>query len=88
MSHSRWWGSLNCGCKPQNGPKKEIRHPTARKQIASLVSILEPEAALSGFQDPGNLDTGTAAILALLQQNSSAIQSALHTGIGNLNAPN
>ena len=25
MSHSRWWGSLNCGCKPQNGPKKEIR---------------------------------------------------------------
>ena len=21
----RLWGSLNCGCKPQNGPKKEIR---------------------------------------------------------------
>ena len=25
MSHSRWWGSLNCGCKPQNGPKNETR---------------------------------------------------------------
>ena len=25
MSHSRWWGSTNCGCKPQHGPKKEMR---------------------------------------------------------------
>ena len=25
MSHSRWWGSSNCGCKAQNGPQKETR---------------------------------------------------------------
>ena len=62
------------------GPR--AKDPTARKQIVSLVSTLEPEAAHSGFQDPGNLDTGTAAILALLQQNSSAIQSAAYTTTG------
>ena len=25
MSHSRWWGSSNCGCKPRNGPKNKTR---------------------------------------------------------------
>ena len=60
------------------GPR--AKDPTARSQLVALVSKLEPEAAVSGFQDPGNLDTGTAAVLALLQHNSNAIQTALQAG--------
>jgi hypothetical protein len=62
--------------------------PTARAQIASLVTMLEPEAASTGFSSSSNPADQTAMLLLrLMSQNSTQMQQAAIGDLGTQNPP-
>jgi hypothetical protein len=60
--------------------------PSARAQIVSLVTMLEPEAASTGFSSSSNPANQTALLLLrMMSQNSMQMQQSAIGGLGTQN---
>ena len=61
--------------------------PSARAQIVSLVTMLEPEAASTGFSSSSNPANQTALLLLrMMSQNSMQMQQSAVGGLGTQNS--
>jgi hypothetical protein len=56
--------------------------PTARAQIVTLVSRLEPEAASTGFSSSNSTGPVARLLMQLMSQNSMQMQQAAVGGLG------
>jgi hypothetical protein len=60
--------------------------PSARTQIVSLVSGLEPEAAVSGFSNSNPADATNRLLVQMLSQTAMQMQQASVGGLGTQNS--
>jgi hypothetical protein len=58
------------------------KDPTARTQIVSLVSRLEPEAASTGFSSSNSTGPAALLLLQMTSQNSMQMQQSAVGGLG------
>jgi hypothetical protein len=62
------------------------KEPTARAQIVSIVTMLEPEAASTGFSSSNSTGPTTLLLLQMMSQNSMQMQQSAVGGLGTQNS--